>query len=96
MTMENEYEMPVIVPLTEGAWYHIVFIGETKANLYEVRMYDYAEKEVVYLKQGIENNMISYSFIPKSTEYYMIKPVQVGKRNIKNFCGHIILFRKES
>ena len=95
MSMENQYEMPVIVPLTAGSWYHVAFIGDAKANLYEVRMYDYAEKQVVYKKQGIENNIISYSFIPKSTEYHMIKPVQVGKRKIKNFCSFILIFRKE-
>lgn len=95
MTMENEYEMPVIVPLTAGAWYHIAFIGDAKAHLYEVRMYDYVEKEVVYQKQGVENNIISYSFIPNSTEYHIIKPVQAGKRKIKNFCSFILIFRKE-
>ena len=95
MSMENQYEMPVIVPLTAGSWYQVAFIGDAKANLYEVRMYDYAEKQVVYKKQGIENNIISYSFIPKSTEYHMIKPVQVGKRKIKNFCSFILIFRKE-
>ena len=95
MSMENEYEMPVIVPLTAGTWYYIAFIGDAKAHLYEVRMYDYAEKQVVYKKQGIENNIISYSFIPNSSEYHMIKPVQVGKRKIKKFCSFIIIFRKE-
>lgn len=95
MTMENEYEMPVIVPLTAGAWYSIAFIGDSRAHLYEVRMYDYAEKQVVYKKQGIENNIISYPYIPRSTEYYMIKPVQVGKRKVKQFCGYILFFRKE-
>ncbi len=95
MTMENEYEMPVIVPMTAGTCYYIAFIGDTKANLYEVRMYDYAEKQVVYKKQGMENNIISYSFIPNLTEYHMIKPVQVGKRKIKNFCSFILFFQKE-
>ncbi len=95
MTMENEYEMPVLVPLTAGTGYYIAFIGDAKARLYEVRMFDYAEKQVEYKKQGIENNIISYSFIPKSTEYHLIKPVQAGKRKIKKFCSFILIFRKE-
>lgn len=95
MSMENNYEMPVIVPFTAGAGYQIAFIGDAKANLYEVRMFDYAEKQIVYKKQGIENNIISYSFIPNSTEYHMIKPVQAGKRKIKKFCSFILIFRKE-
>ena len=40
ITMESEYEMPVIVPLKERALYEIVFIGDITSKLYEVRMYD--------------------------------------------------------
>ena len=28
ITMESEYEMPVIVPLKQGEWYQFVFVGE--------------------------------------------------------------------
>src|SRR5687767_13449551 len=37
ISMESEYEMPVIVPLTQGTWYQFVFIGEYSSRLYEVR-----------------------------------------------------------
>src|SRR3979411_515434 len=82
MTMESEYEMPVIVPLNQGSWYQFIFIGDMSSKLYELRMYDYDEKQVVYQKhygEGMESNIISYSFIPKFSEYHMIKPVQVNK-----------------
>lgn len=95
MTMDNEYEIPVFVPLTEGSWYHIIFIGDPAANLYEVRMFDYEQKQVVYKKQGIENNVIDYSYIAAKSEYHVIKPIQKGKRKKKNLCGYIVLFRKE-
>lgn len=95
MTMDNEYEIPVFVPLTEGSWYHIIFIGDPAANLYEVRMFDYEEKQVVYKKQGIENNIIDYSYHAAKSEYHVIKPIQKGKRKKKNLCGYIVLFRKE-
>ena len=94
MTMENEYEMPVRVPLTADALYYIAFIGDTKAHLYEVRMYDNADTQVFYKKQGVKNNIISYSFIPGSTEYHLIKPIQAGKKKIKHFCSFILLFQK--
>jgi hypothetical protein len=97
MAMESEYEMPVIVPLTEGTWYHIAFIGDMTSKLYEVRMYDWQEKQVVYQKhfgQGMESNIISYSYIPKFSEYHMIKPLQINKQKKKNICGYIILFKK--
>ena len=61
MTMESEFEMPVIVPMTQGAWYHIVFIGDPSSKIQEVRMYDYDEKQVFYkkLKPELDGNIIS-------------------------------------
>ncbi|MEO6327403.1 MAG: hypothetical protein ABIO55_00645 [Ginsengibacter sp.] len=97
MTMESEYEMPVIVPLAAGTWYNIVFIGDMTSKLYEVRMFDFDERQVVYQKhfgQGMESNIISYSYIPKFSEYHVIKPVQVNKLKKKNICGYILLFKK--
>lgn len=97
MMMESEYEMPIIVPLNEGSWYHIAFLGDISSKLYEVRMYDNDEKQVVYQKHygdGIESNIINYSYIPKFSEYYMIKPVQVNKLKKKNNCGYFIIFKK--
>jgi len=97
MMMESEYEMPVIVPLNEGSWYQFVFIGDLSSKLYEVRMYDFNEKQVVYVKhygQDKEANIISYSYIPKFTEYHIIKPVQINKVKKKNVCGYIMMFKR--
>jgi len=97
MTMESGYEMPVIVPLNEGSWYHFAFIGERSSRLYELRMFDYDDKQVIYVKhfgEGIESNIISFSYIPKFTEYHVIKPVQVNKKKKENICGYIIMFKK--
>ena len=95
MSMESEYEMPVLVPMTQGAWYHIVFIGDPGSRLHEVRMYDYDEKQVYYKKlYGYsEGNIISYGYMPKISEWHMIKPVQVNKSK-KDCCGYILLLKK--
>jgi hypothetical protein len=96
MTMESEYEMPVIVPLTEGSWYQFIFIGDISSKLYEVRMFDWDEKQVVYQKKmwgDVDGNIISYSYIPKFSEYHMMKPVQVNKKK-KNLCGYVMLLKK--
>jgi hypothetical protein len=96
MAMESEYEMPVIVPLTEGSWYQFVFIGDLSSRLYEVRMFDWDEKQVVYQKKNwgdTEGNVISYSYIPKLSEYHMMKPVQVNNKK-KNLCGYVMLLKK--
>jgi hypothetical protein len=97
MTMESEYEMPVIVPLTEGTWYNFVFIGDYTSKLYEVRMYDWSEKQVVYQQKrwgDVDGNIIAYSYIPKFSEFHMIKPVQVNKAKKKNLCGYVMMFKK--
>jgi hypothetical protein len=96
ITMESEYEIPIIVPMNEGSSYQFVFIGDMKSNLYEVRMYDYNEKQVVYQKKGgdVNDNIISYSYIPKMSEYHMIKPLQVNNKQKTDLCGYVMLFRK--
>jgi hypothetical protein len=96
MEMESEYEMPVIVPLTQGSWYQFVFIGDATSKLYEVRMYDWDEKQVAYVKKqwgDVDGNVISYSYIPEFSEYHMMKPVQVNKKK-KNLCGYVMLLKK--
>ena len=96
VSMESEYEMPVIVPLTQGSWYQFVFIGDMSSKLYEVRMYDWNEKQVVYQKKywgDVDGNVISYSYIPQFSEYHMIKPVQVNKKK-KELCGYVMLLKK--
>jgi len=95
--MESEYEMPIVVPLTGGAWYQFIFIGDPTSKLYEVRMYDWNEKQVVYQKHmwgDVDGNIISYSYIPQFTEYHMIKPVQVNKQKKKGLCGYVLLLKK--
>jgi hypothetical protein len=97
MTMESEYEMPVIVPLTEGSWYQFVFIGEYTSRLYEVRMYDWEERQVIFRQKkwgDIDGNVIVYSYVPKVSEFHMMKPVQVNKEKKKKLCGYVMLFKR--
>jgi hypothetical protein len=96
MQMVSEYEMPVIVPLNEGSWYQFVFIGDMSSKLYEVRMYDWNEKQVVYQKKywgDVDGNVISYSYVAKFSEFHMIKPVQINKKK-KDICGYVMLLKK--
>ncbi|RYZ96957.1 MAG: hypothetical protein EOP47_22790 [Sphingobacteriaceae bacterium] len=97
VSMESEYEVPVIVPLTQGSWYQFVFIGDISSKLYEVRMFDWNERQVVYQKKmwgDVDGNVISYDYIPKFSEYHMIKPVQVNKKKKKDLCGYVMLLKK--
>jgi hypothetical protein len=97
MAMESEYEMPVIMPLNEGSWYQFVFIGEFSSKLYEVRMYDWQERMVIFRQKkwgDIDGNIIQYSYIPKFSEFHMMKPVQVNKQKKKNLCGYVMMFKR--
>jgi hypothetical protein len=96
MAMESEYEIPVIVSLKQGTWYRVIFIGDITSRLYEVRMFDWNEKQVVYQKKAwgdVDGNIINYDYIPRFTEYHIIKPVQVNKKK-KQVGGYIMLFKK--
>lgn len=97
ITMESEYEMPVVVPLTQGSWYQFVFIGDNTSRLYEVRMFDWRERQVVFRQNkwaDVDGNIISYSYIPQFSEFHMMKPVQVNKNKKKGLCGYVMLFKK--
>lgn len=97
ISMESEFEMPVIVPLNEGSWYQFVFIGDYSSRLYEVRMYDWKERMVIFRQKKwgeIDGNVIVYSYVPKFSEFHMMKPVQVNKQKKKNLCGYVMLFKR--
>ena len=97
ITMESEFEMPVIVPLTQGSLYQFVFIGDYTSRLYEVRMFDWSEKQVVFKQKrwgDIDGNVISYEYQPQFSEFHMMKPVQVNKQKKKNLCGYVMMFKK--
>lgn len=96
MTMESEFEMPVIVPLTESTLYQFVFIGDASSRSYEVRMFDWNEKQVAYQKKQFgdtDGNVISYAYTPKLSEYHLMKPIQVNQHK-KNLCGYVMLLKK--
>ena len=97
ITMESEFEMPVIVPLNQGSLYQFVFIGDYTSRLYEVRMFDWSEKQVVFKQNhwgDVDGNVISYEYQPRFSEFHMMKPVQVNKQKKKNLCGYVMMFKK--
>lgn len=97
ITMESEYEMPVIIPLNQGSLYQFVFIGEYTSRLYEVRMYDWNERQVAFKQNkwgDVDGNVISYAYQPRFSEFHMMKPVQVNKQKKKNLCGYVMMFKK--
>jgi hypothetical protein len=96
LSMESRYELPIVLELGKGEFYQFVFIGDAASILYELRMYDWNEKQIQYIKknQGDPSyNIIDFSYIPEATQYYMIKPLQVNKKK-KKMCGYVLLFKR--
>lgn len=97
LQMESEYEIPIVLPLTQGTYYQFVFIGEQSSRLYEVRMFDWKEKQVAFQQKkwgDIDGNIIAFSYIPQFSEYHMMRPVQVNKKQKRNLNGYVMLFKK--
>jgi hypothetical protein len=97
VNMESQYEFPVIVPLQAGTPYHFVFIGDMSSKIYEVRMYDWSEKQVFYKKNmwgDMDGNIIEYPYMARQDEYHMMKVLQVNKTKKKDLPGYVMLFRR--
>lgn len=97
ITMESDYEIPIIVPMNEGIAYQFVFIGDSKSSGYAVKMYDYHERQVMVQKKNISDaggNIISCAYTARMSDYHMIKPVQFNSIQKKNLCGYVMLFKK--
>jgi hypothetical protein len=97
LQMESEYEIPIVLPLTQGTYYQFVFIGEQSSRLYEVRMYDWKEKQVAFQQKkwgDVDGNIIAFSYIPQFSEYHMMRPVQVNKKQKRDLNGYVMLFKK--
>ena len=96
VTMESAFEMPVIVPLTQGTWYQVIFIGEKSSKLYELRIFGSDDRKIaaeLNRSGDFNGHIISYPFIPQASEYYMIKLLQINKQ-LKEMCGYVMLLKK--
>jgi len=95
VTMESQYELPVIVPLQEKSLYHFVFIGDHNSSQVEVRLIDADGNMVIYEKRSrSESNFISFSYVPKVSLYHQFRPLHVNKKKKKGLCGYVMLFKK--
>lgn len=95
VSMESEHELPVIVPMKMGTPYQVVFIGDAQSQAYEVKMYDFREKQVFHSRTNNgQTNIIAYSYTPQMSEYHLISTSQTNNEQKKNLCGYILLLKK--
>ena len=95
--MESEYEFPIVLPLTQGAWYQFIFIGDPTSKLYEVRMYDWNEKQVCLQEKyvgrcGWQYYQLSLCFAVHRIPSYKTGTGKQAKK--KNLCGYVMLLKK--
>ena len=95
VNMESEHELPVIVPMKMGTPYQVVFIGDAQSQSYEVKMFDFSEKQVFHSRTNNgHTNIISYAYTPQMSEYHLISTSQTNSERKKNLCGYILLLKK--
>ena len=95
VNMESEHELPVIVPMKMGTPYQVIFIGDAQSQSYEVKMFDFSEKQVFHSRTNNGNtNIISYAYTPQMSEYHLISTSQTNSERRKNLCGYILLLKK--
>ncbi len=95
VTMESERDLPVIVPMKMGTPYQVVFIGDAQSQSFEVKMYDFKEKQVFHTRNNNgQTNIITYAYTPQMSEYHLINTSQTNNDRKKNLCGYILLLRK--
>ena len=97
VSMESENELPVMVPMKMGTPYQVVFVGDAQSQSFEVKMYDFREKQVFHSRTNAKDgktNIISYSYIPQMSEYHLISTSQTNSKKNKNLCGYILLLKK--
>ena len=95
VNMESEHELPVIVPMKMGTPYQVIFIGDAQSQSYEVKMFDFSEKQVFHSRTNNGNtNIISYAYTPQMSEYHLISTSQTNSERKKNLCGYILLLKK--
>lgn len=95
VSMESENELPVIVPMKMGTPYQVIFIGDAQSQSYEVKMFDFNEKQVFHSRNANgKTNIITYSYVPQMSEYHLISTSQTNKTRKKNLCGYILLLKK--
>ena len=93
MVMESNNELPVILSLTAGTNYRIVFIGENTSSYSEMKLMDWNDKQVAFKKSNGENSVIAYDYAPTATGYHMIKPIQTNN-NTNQLGGYFMIFKK--
>ena len=98
--MVNMFSMetfPIVVQLTGGQLYQIIYTGQQAAANHKMVIYDGADKkldEKAVTHKGEEwANYILYEFVPERTDMYLL--TFVTKLKHKDFCGSVCILEAD-
>lgn len=93
MTMESNNELPVIIALTAGTNYRIVFIADNNSTTVQMKLVDLNNKQIATNSSKKDKNSISFDYTANTSAYHMIKPVQTNN-NSNQLSGYFMVFKK--
>ena len=87
--MESKTPQPVILPLTKGKMYQIIFVGSKQAIDITFEVFSGKDQKLdqKVLNLPSQTNYIIYPFIPEQTDEYMFVITQNQKN--RTMCGSI-------
>ncbi len=96
VTMKSDSQLPVIVNLTRGDWYQVIFIGDKRSRASEISLFDFDEHKVAYKRNLIsqDGNVISCSYVPQGSEYHLIRTMQSTKHPGRTLHGWFMLLQR--
>lgn len=96
INMSSMEPFPIMVQLSRGQLYQIVFVGQSAATNHKMVLYDGADNKIderfisrAKSKGEEQNNYLIYEFIPERTDMYML--TFMSRLKNKDFCGSVCI-----
>jgi hypothetical protein len=97
INMSSQEPFPVMVQLTAGQLYEIIFVGQPAASNHKMILYDGEDKKIdekSLARNGKSlsdepTNYIIYEFVPKRTDMYLL--TFMSRLKNKDFCGSVCI-----
>jgi len=99
INMESMVPFPIMVQLTRGHLYEIIFVGNPRATNHRMMVYDsddrkFDEKFTSRRKDEDATNYIIYEFSPERTDAFVFEFMTRLKN--ENFCGSVCILAADA
>ena len=97
VNMSSQETFPIVVQLTGGQLYQIIYVGQQAAANHKMVIYDGADNKLVERppnRNGEEwTNYIIYEFVPERSDVYLL--TFMTKLKNKDFCGSVCILEAD-